>query len=305
VDSKLKRELEAIGRDRTSGAAELALRAVRALNVWLRRKPTARKTELMEVARALLNAQPSMAPLIRLANEVALSVDVQASIEALAESLSLFRKVLETAPMRIAQHFSKALRRKGQWTLATYSYSSTVLRAICQSRKKVGIVLCSEGRPAVEGRRTAREIARMGLVVHFTTDAALTRDLCAANVLVIGADSVRAHDNWIHFLNKVGTQALVDSARCFENPVWILADTTKFLPRELAILSDYRERARPAREVWTRPPRNVVVCNYYFDFVGYETGMRVLTEKGWLKYNQLRRELASVRVSPRLKELVN
>ena len=308
MDSKLKRELAAIERDRTSGAAELALRVVKAVLLWVRQNPDPGETELMEVARALLNAQPVMAPLVRLANEVALSIDEPTPVEALARSLSRFRGVLKTAPEQIARHFSQALRRRRQskqWTVATYSYSSTVLRAILQARNQIGIVWCSEGRPALEGRRTARALARMKLLVHFTTDAALIRRICAAEALIIGADSVKQEFYSIVFENKVGTSALADRARFFERPIWVLTDTTKFLPSALARLSDSRERERPAKEVWTQPPKGVHIWNYYFESLGYETGLRVLTEKGWMSCNQLRHELASVRVSPRLKELMN
>src|SRR5947209_14885478 len=71
MDRLLRQQLEAIARDRRSGAAQLALRAVTDLQSWLRRHPKPTEQELLDIASALLRAQPSMAPLLRLANELA------------------------------------------------------------------------------------------------------------------------------------------------------------------------------------------------------------------------------------------
>ncbi len=57
MDRLLRRELDAIARDRRSGAAELALRAVTALQSGLRRHPQPSKQELLDIARALLRVQ--------------------------------------------------------------------------------------------------------------------------------------------------------------------------------------------------------------------------------------------------------
>src|SRR2546425_777114 len=73
MDRLLRQQLEAIARDRRSGAAQLALRAVTDLQSWLRRHPKPTEQELLDIASALLRAQPSMAPLLRLANELALA----------------------------------------------------------------------------------------------------------------------------------------------------------------------------------------------------------------------------------------
>ena len=274
---------------------------------WLRHNPAPKESDLLNIARALLTAQPEMAPLIRLANEIALATDQRDPREALARSLSGFLSVLKTASGRIAPHFSQRLRRKwngNKWDLMTYSYSSTVLKAIRRARNRIGIVWCSEGRPALEGRRTAQAVAGMGLPVYFTTDAALPYSVCIAEALVLGADSIQQYLNTICFENKVGSNALVESARFFKTPVWILADTTKLLPLALVRLGS-QEKEKPIREVWAGAPKGVSVWNYYFESFPYAKGLDVLTERGWLSYAQLLHALASIRVSRRMKELMN
>src|SRR5713226_6328400 len=130
MDRLLRRQLSGVARDRRSGAAELALRAVTALQAWLRRHPRPTEADLHEITRALPRAQPSMAPLLRLANEVALAADSGSPARDLARAAGLFRRLLTTGASRIARRLGRALRDDGYKKVVTYSYSSTVLAAL-------------------------------------------------------------------------------------------------------------------------------------------------------------------------------
>src|SRR5207302_11493759 len=99
------------------------------LQSWLRRHPKPTEQELLDIARALLHAQPSMAPLLRLANDVALAADAEDASRAFPFSLSQLHKALVSAPGKIANHFWRALPRHPD-RFMTYSYSSTVLKAL-------------------------------------------------------------------------------------------------------------------------------------------------------------------------------
>src|SRR2546425_7548868 len=111
MDRLLRQQLDAMARDRRSGAAELALRAVTDLQSWLRRHPKPNEQELLDIASALLRAQPSMAPLLRLANELALAADAEDASRAFPFSLSQFHKALVSAPGKIANHFWREIGR--------------------------------------------------------------------------------------------------------------------------------------------------------------------------------------------------
>jgi translation initiation factor 2B subunit (eIF-2B alpha/beta/delta family) len=323
VDRTLRRELDAIRRDTRSGAAELTLRGVAALQAWLERRGPLQQAELLEVACALLDAQPSMAPLVRLANQAALAADAADPRRSFGLSLSEFRSMLRTAPRRIARHFAQALRPGGR-TVATYSYSSTVLHALQHSRKRIARVLCSESRPGNEGRVTARQLAGAGIEVVLMTDAALLSQLPRADLFLSGADAI-AH---FGFVNKVGTQALVMRARRAHIQVWVLADTSKFLPcrgqpaQPAGGLLRFRESDglhrspeigqlarshnvadRPRREVWPGAPEGVEILNPYFELVEFFPGLRLLTEKGRMSPADVRETLKKIRVSPRLQAL--
>ena len=300
MDGLLRRQLDGVARDRRSGAAEIALRAVTALQAWLRHHRQPSEQELVEIARAFLRAQPSMAPLLRLANEVALAVDSKEPVKTLLRTTADFNRLIRTAQHRIASHFERALRPSKSQILATYSYSSTVLHAVKYSRRHIPIVICSESRPGKEGRHTAREMAAAGIHVVFATDVVLASRVDQVNALVIGADAILP---W-GFVNKIGTDVLVVCALKARTPVWILADTTKFVPKPMATKLWMVHTGKRA-EVWPQAPPGVKSVNPLFEPAKFSSAIRVLTEHGWMTPEDVRRELSKIRVSPRLRALAD
>lgn len=316
MDRLLRRQLDAIASDRRSGAAELALSTAAALQAWLRRHSKPTEQELLESARALLEAKPSMAPLLRLANEAALAADAKNSAEQLAAALAKFRAVLQDGPAQIADNFARTLRRMPQkQTVITYSYSSTVLQALIRARSRIREVFCSEGRPGCEGLVMAAKLSRAGISVSVATDAAQFSLVWHGDVLVLGSDMVFEDG----FLNKIGTDVLVECVRKLprrrkrRKPIWVLADTTKFWPEAWRVLREQAEEAEsiaqtvpgPGSEVWKHAPSKVRVLNPYFWGTAFRSDIRILTERGWMAAEQVRRELKRIPISPRLKARTN
>lgn len=303
MDRILRRELTAIARDRSSGAAELVGRAATALRQWLERRKRLQEEEILSVAARLLTCQPLMAPMLRIANEVALAADARHAEQALASSLARIRRTLQRSPDRIARLFQREVRRKRIWSVCAYSYSSTVLRAILRARESIRLVTCSEARPALEGRVLASRLAASGMLVRLTTDAELLSDTHRATyqLLVVGADAIRSR----FFVNKIGTSVLVRNAQESGVPVWVLSDTLKFCDQPIfpAQLKGLGRAASKA--VWPSAPEGVSVSDLLFDATFYAPNTRILTEKGWMTPGQVRRELRKIAISPRLKQLVD
>jgi translation initiation factor 2B subunit (eIF-2B alpha/beta/delta family) len=301
MDQRLRRDLDAIAVDRSSGAAQLALRGCVALQQWARRHPRIGRDELLVVAHALLIAQPAMAPLLRLANELALAAEESVPSRYLARALKRFSSTLRTGPGRIAQDFRSALRRGDKKIITTYSYSSTVLQAIVAAHSRIWQVICSEGRPGLEGRKTVEQILRRGkgMGACLTTDAVLHLFTAHPHALVVGADSLEEAG----FTNKVGTGAPVACALQVGRPVWVLADTSKLLPSAIdAIRGD---RNGPDAEIWADAPEHLSILNPYFERTRYQPGIRILTESGWRTPAQIRNETRKIKVSPHLAKLAH
>jgi translation initiation factor 2B subunit (eIF-2B alpha/beta/delta family) len=209
MSHRLAQKLGRVARDRTSGAAQLALESVHAVEAWLARHPSPSEAELEEVVVRLLGLQSSMAPILRLANEVALAADAPVRARALASRLRVFRRCLEHARGRIARQFVVGLDTTQRATVATYSFSSTVIGALAAARPRLASVLVAESRPALEGRITAARLAQARVPVQYTTDAGLLGMIHSASMLVVGADAVLSHA----FVNKIGTRTAYLAAR--------------------------------------------------------------------------------------------
>lgn len=299
MSHRLVQQLGRVARDRTSGAAQLALESVLAVQAWLRRHPYPSEAELEEVVVSLLGLQSSMAPILRLANEVALAADVPHRARALAARLSAYRRCLEHARARIARQFATSLDKSERATVATYSFSSTVIGALAAARPRLASVLVAESRPEFEGRLTARRLAETGIAVQYTTDAGLLGLLHSANILAVGADAVLSHA----FVNKIGTRTACFAARDAGVPIFVLSDSTKFLPEELAA-PFWRPSEGAAAQVWTRPPRGVAVRSPLFEHTEL-SHVRVITESGILDPPAVRLAVEAVPLSPRLKRLAD
>jgi hypothetical protein len=83
--------------------------------------------------------------------------------------------------------------------------------------------------------------------------------------------------------------------------VWVLADSSKLLPR--AIDTIRAGRNGPDAEIWPDAPARLSILNPYFERTRYQPGVRILTERGWRTPAQVRREIRAIKVSPLLATL--
>lgn len=300
MDRIFRRQLAAIQQDRHSGASELALRACTAFQGWLHRRPTPTPQELLDATHSILHAQPFMASLIRLANDLLLAAESDHPSKALNDTVRRFHQLLKRAPASIARGFIRSLRRHPPRAVATYSYSSTVIRCLSQSHSRLLGVLCSESRPGYEGRATARALARAKIPVLFLTDAGLSARIEEAWIFITGTDAVLSGG----FINKVGTRMLASRALEAGRQVWVLADTTKFVPETIAskLVRPWLRIGKPGprSELWKSPPSGVFLLNTYFERTLYSPGIRLLTERGWMAPQAIGKKLAKIPVSARL-----
>ena len=298
MDRILRRELDAIARDNTSGAAELTLRASIAVQSWLKRELQPRQEALVTVARALQDTQCMMAPMWRLANEIALAADACQSAFSLRRRIGTFSRRVRTGPAKIARHFVRALRGKPDNLLLTYSYSSTVAKALIAARAQILGVYCSEGRPAYEGRAMARLLGDARIGVLFCADAQLlASNFGMWNIVVLGADALLPYTFW----NKVGTDVIVANARKRRARVFILADTTKFWPDSMFGLGPHLAGTEHNRQaLWRNPPRRVSLMAGVFDAAPIPERAFILTERGPMSPPQMRRAMKKIQISPRL-----
>jgi ribose 1,5-bisphosphate isomerase len=295
--------IEPIRADNTSGATEVARQAATAVLHWTDRTASmpfvAWKTELLAFATALYRAQPAMAPLFNLVNQVLLLLESSA--------------VQDEAQLRVRQgaqtfleHLAGANQRLATATLGllpccarilTFSHSSSVLAVLLEvhARQCLSKVFCTESRPMQEGRRLAQALAGVGIAVEFGVDAAIARFAPQAQVVLVGADSLTVKG----VINKLGTSGLALAARQAGIPCYVIADRQKWIPAA-ATTSEFGH-PRPVEEVWVDPPEGVSIWNAYFECTPMGLFSGIIGEDGLLTPANLMQRLIDMPVAQALR----
>ncbi len=272
------RLLRQIERDRHSGASVLLGRAIEAGRLFLLdTRPLSSdrlRTALVRFTSLLAASQPSMAPVLNLANALWLGAGGRAERlrwVQLHDAMVTYADGVDRGLSRTIRHGAR-LVKPGHLVL-TYSHSAAVrmalLRALAAGRRFE--VVCSESRPMGEGVSLARRLVFAGVPVHLTTDAALPGWMEQADLFLVGADAVTASG----VVNKIGSEPLAQAARRARVPAYVLADSSKWLPAGLARFWRMREEA-PGQIARLRDP-NLQVHNRYFD----RSPLRLFTGVAW------------------------
>ena len=267
MTADLERRITALAKDRESGASELLPEVISVLHQAL-----SSGGPILEIARAICRAQPSMAPVWNAAL-IACAPDG-------AVRLERFARRVERAPAAIARFAVDCFAASGQSPLrvVTISYSGSVHHVLAAVADRIPSVhvSCGEGRPALEGRRLAARLAALHIPVTVYGDAAIGHALAAADAVIVGADAVAP----LWFLNKTGTQMLAASALQHGVPLYVVASREKFVGASVAEQLVVRDEA--PSEIWAEPPAGVTVRNPYFERTSLELVTSVISDVGIL-----------------------
>ena len=265
--------------DVVSGAAVVsrtAAEVVRRVAVHAHADSTAALRQVLdEAAGRVLDAQPSMAPVVTLLARVFASLDDEPPLDEarrrVARVAEGFREEIDRATAQAGRHLSDMLDSGDR--VMTLSDSSTVRAGLLRAADEGALsVVCLESRPLDEGVRLAGALSRVGVEVTVAVDAAAASLIAGCRAVVLGADSIG--DAGV--VNKIGSVAVARCARAEDVPVWVVTDRTKFLPSGFPQPLD---DDRPGEEVG-RPRGPVRVWNRYFELLPYELVDQVVTDHG-------------------------
>ena len=334
LDDRILLALDAIRRDSRSGAAELANRAALLLMEFCDGTYAAREqqasslghpiddplravggllrvlgggggrfeSELTSLCRTLIGAQPGMAPLVNLCNEVVRAAENPGVVyldgrpqpatpaQAASNAALRFYAFLAHHPRRIANEMLPYIPISSA-AATHHSSSATVLAALLRAHeagKRFGVV-CTESRPLFEGVHMARHLADAGIGVEVIADAAAAVFIHGFHTLLIGADAITP----VGIINKVGTLGMALAARSAGVPVYCLAGSEKFLPAggEAGI-----EEKDPAEIVAAE--KNLRGFNIYFDQTPLELVTKFFSEDGVLTPAGVLGKLSAVSLTP-------
>lgn len=275
------RSVEEIIDDTEKGASELAVDAALALQ-HLDEK------EAEEYVTKLIKNRGTMTPLVNLANEFFLALEKGKDHHRISKR---FMERIQTAKEDVVEKTEKVLEKEELAHVATLSYSSTVVESLTSAEE----VTVFESRPKKEGRKTAENLAQ-DKKIHYWVDAGMMEGSESADAVIVGADTVTSD----FFVNKLGTYPLVLCAEERDLPVYVAADTTKYLPKGLAHPVG---ESHPSREVLESRKNNIEVHNEYFEEVPltYED-IYLISEEGVMDKETLSNLMEEKEVSNRLKQ---
>ena len=201
--------------------------------------------------------------------------------------LSHVMNLVGRAPKQdIMGHFKKAqdiinlqvfkLIRNRQ-TIFTHCHSTNVVKALiyAKKRRKSFQVFNTETRPLYQGRKTSRELARAGIKVTGWVDAAMDDAIKGSDIILLGSDAILKDG----VINKIGSEAIAEIAFLRKKPVYVIADSWKFSPKNVKI------EARDFLEVWKNAPRKIKIMNPAFEKVDKKYIKGIVSEFGILGFD--------------------
>ena len=253
------------------GARNVAIAAVEALQTLAGQTKAATKAQLLselKEAQALFYAARETEPLMRNGIRYVINRTQSAEtekVEALRETVianaGQFLRDLESSRERTAEIGSK---RIGDGSIVfTHCHSSTVTRMLAKA-KADGVdfsVICTETRPAFQGRITAKELVKLGIETTFIVDSAARTFMGDVDVAFVGADAITSEGNVV---NKIGTGGIAVLASEARVPFYVVSELLKFDPETLGGGCEKIEQRNPA-EVWAEAPPKLTVRNPAFD----------------------------------------
>lgn len=246
--------------------------------------------KLWDIGVRLASSRPSMASL---ANKIGFLFNELDNVSGLREYRSKVTQIgteiinsSKTNKRLIAQHLKSVAI--DAHSVFTYSYSGTVVDVIRMNNYRNIVV--TESRPLMEGKRLAKEFGEDGYNVLMVVDGAAGMFVSAADICLIGADSVQYNGSAV---NKVGSKLLGYAAKDQGIPFYVLCDTSKF--NVLNYLGASLELEEKTPYEVSEPIKNVTVKNPYFEVVppGLITG--VITEEGLMESLDIRQKMESMR----------
>ena len=232
---------EKIRKLQVQGARNVAIAAVKAIQTQAQQTKAKTKTQFLselKEAQTILLASRETEPLMRNAIRWIIT-QAQAAKQKKLMTLSQNGcckcstsscKDLEASREQIAEIGAKRIRDGS--AVFTHCHSSTVTRLLAKAKAngKNFKVICTETRPAFQGRITAKELVDLGIETTFIVDSAARTFMGEVDLVIVGADAITSEGNVV---NKVGSSGIAVLAHEARVPFYVVSELLKFDPETL------------------------------------------------------------------------
>jgi ribose 1,5-bisphosphate isomerase len=262
---------EKIRKLQVQGARNVAIAAVKAIQTQAQQTDAKTKNQFLaelKEAQTTFAAARETEPLMRNAVRWIITQAQTAETEKVADLTRLAVSVadqlfkdLENSKEQIAEIGAKRIRDGS--VVFTHCHSSTVTRLLAKAKAdgKNFRVICTETRPAFQGRITAKELVDLGIETTFIVDSAARTFMGDVDLVIVGADAITSEGNVV---NKVGSSGIAVLAHEARVPFYVVSELLKFDPATLHGECEKIEQRNPA-EVWSEAPAKLTVRNPAFD----------------------------------------
>ena len=282
----IQRTAQKIKRLEIQGARNIAISAIKALEISAKKTKAKNKKEfvkeLIKARRIFFTAretEPLMRNVIRWTiNQIENSDEekVEELVKIVTSTSQKFLKDLADSRERIAK--IGARRIKNNSIILTHCHSSTVTHLLRRAKQenKSFKVICTETRPVFQGRLTAKEMLELGVNTTLIVDSASRFFMNEVDFVLVGSDAITSEGNVI---NKIGTSTIALAAHEARTPFYVVSELLKFDPQTMC--GDYEKiEERSPNEIWKSHPKKLIIKNPAFDVTRRDFIHGIICEAG-------------------------
>ncbi|MEF8847874.1 MAG: hypothetical protein V5A68_01925 [Candidatus Thermoplasmatota archaeon] len=300
LPEEIAKQIDEIKNDNQSGSVKLTKKAADTIiDATQKCKKDTIKDCIKKTGYRLIDAQPSMAAIFNLVNQTLIileKIDKKEIKKTISQNTNRYIEKLDSNLLKICKNASSIINDGS--TIATYSYSGTVLESILKAKEdgKKFKVICSESRPINEGLNLAKKLDEKNIKIKYMTDAALFSYIKNADLILVGADSISING----FVNKIGTETLAISAKEYQKNFYILSSTEKIIPKKYTLRKE--KNKDPDEILKDNNLKNAEIINQYFQTIPLKYADFFITEHGLWKKNTIKNYIEKLKLHPYLKQ---
>jgi translation initiation factor 2B subunit (eIF-2B alpha/beta/delta family) len=185
-------------------------------------------------------------------------------------------RYIENSHKKIAIAGSKLI--KSNMNVFVHCHSTTVIEILkkAKKQKKNFVVYVPEVEPLLQGRKTAKDLAKAKIKTIVFPDFAAEQFLKKCDIFLFGADAYTPRK----IVNKIGTSALCRIAKYYKIP-------------RMKFTKKVKMEKRIGREVWDARNKLIVVKNPAFDIMSSKLLTGIISEFGVTSYKTFLKKIKS------------
>ena len=191
------------------------------------------------------------------------------------KTAKIFLRYMDNSQKQINRIGSNLI--KGGMHIFSHCHSSSVIEILkyAKKQKKEFIVYTPEVEPLLQGRKTAKDLARVGIKVVLMPDLSAEHFLKKCDLFLFGVDAYTRR----FIYNKIGTSSLTKLAALYNIPTYSVGFSLKYS-------KNVKLEKRNGKEVWDERDPNITVENFAFDKIKGRSIKGVISESGILPYSK-------------------